>query len=87
MQIRDWFYRYKLQRNAIRAAKLAFKADHPHRPIVWAHIQAEAMTLFVVRIGYDLTRPPRLAFYSVSKVTNIASRIIDDTAYRPRVWR
>jgi hypothetical protein len=87
MQIRNWFYRYKLQRSAIRAAELAFQADHLHTPILWAHIQVEEMAHFVVRIGYDLTRPPRLAFYSVSKVTNIAWYIIDDIAYRPSVWR
>jgi hypothetical protein len=83
----NWLHRKQIHRRAVQAAKQAFQQDNPNKPIVWAQFQVDEGADFIVRIGSEYTRPPNLTFYAVNKTTGVASRVINDAAYRPRVWR
>jgi phosphodiesterase/alkaline phosphatase D-like protein len=52
-----------------------------------ARMVADEESRYVVRVEYSGMRPPRLAFYSVEKATNVVAPLDDDSAYPPKVWR
>ncbi|MDF2692175.1 MAG: hypothetical protein K0S65_558, partial [Labilithrix sp.] len=41
----------------------------------------------VVGVFYGDRKPPRYAFFVVSKASAEAALLEDDSAYRPKVWR
>ena len=70
----------------VKAAKEAFRNEHPNQEPFEARCIAEE-TRWVISLLYGGGRPPRVIFYVVDRVSYVAKRLIDDSAYAPKHWR
>lgn len=91
----DWLHRVlrwrierRNRRTAIDAAMEAFLREHPGERSLRAHVKADELERYVVMILWLTDHiPPNYCFYEVEKGSHIAKALVDDSNYRPTVWR
>lgn len=70
-----------------KEVKRVFQESEPGEHVAWTSLSADEPRRFVVGVFYGRTRPPRHAFFEVSKTDGTVRELDDDGPYRPGEWR
>jgi len=70
-----------------KLAEETFCRLEPDEQVAWTRLAADEPERFVVGVFYGATTPPSYRFFAVSKENGQVTQLVDDSAYRPKVWR